>query len=103
MIPRLVLSLQNRVSVTLLFYHVAVQPFCLTATATTCCFIVANDIIFLTYAMCSSVARGEAGGLEPLYWPEMYAKSHSFRAFEADFCSKNENIPPPKGIWEPKL
>ena len=51
----------------------------------------------------SSVAReGRGGGLEPPHWPEKYAKSHVFSAFEADFCSKNENSPP-KEIGEPKL
>ena len=33
----------------------------------------------------SSVARGEAGGLEPPHWLVKYAKSHVFCAFEADF------------------
>ena len=34
------------------------------------------------------------GGLEPPYCPEKCAKYHVFSAFEADFCSNNENIPP---------
>ena len=51
--------------------------------------------------MGSSVAWGEGGrvGLEPPHWPEKYAKSHVFSAFEADFCSRNENSPPPKEIF----
>ena len=36
----------------------------------------------------SSIARGARA---PPHWPEKYAKSHVFSAFEADFCSKNEN------------
>ena len=44
----------------------------------------------------SSVTRGR--GLEPPHWPETYAKYYAFSAFEADFCSKNENSPPPTGL-----
>ena len=62
----------------------------------------------------SSIARGVGGwgGSSFPRWPEKYAKSHVFRAFEADFCSKNENSPPKKfgsqscervtGIWPEK-
>ena len=41
----------------------------------------------------SSVARGSVRGSSPPHWPKKYAKSHLFGAFEADFCSKNENSP----------
>ena len=47
----------------------------------------------------SSVARGGARA-PPLAWK--VCKTTLFGAFEAQFCSKNENSPP-KGIWEPKL
>ena len=42
----------------------------------------------------SSVARGARAP----YWPEKYAKLHVFNAFAADFCSKNENIPPRRDL-----
>ena len=29
------------------------------------------------------------------HWPEKYAKYHVFSGFEAEFCSENENTPPP--------
>ena len=42
----------------------------------------------------SRVARGAEGGCSPPHWQEKYAKYHVFSAFEAGFCSKNENSPP---------
>ena len=44
----------------------------------------------------SSVAKWE--GAQAPHWPEKYAKSHVFSAFEADFCSKNENSPPERDL-----
>ena len=49
------------------------------------------------WAVDSCVARG-AGGLEPPHWPEKCSKTHVFSAFEADFCSKNENSPPQRDL-----
>ena len=43
----------------------------------------------------SSVATG---GLQLPHWPKKYAKYHVFSAFEADFCSKNENSPPQRDL-----
>ena len=43
----------------------------------------------------SSIAKG---GARAPHWREKYAKYHVFSAFETDFCSKNENSPPPMGI-----
>ena len=42
----------------------------------------------------SSVARGAAEGGSSPHWPEKYAKNTFLGAFEASFCSKNENSPP---------
>ena len=41
----------------------------------------------------SSVAR-EGGAIAP-HWPEEYAQYSVFSTFEANFCSKNKNSPPP--------
>ena len=43
-------------------------------------------------------SQGGGGAWAPPPWPEKYAKSHVFGAFEADFCLKNQNSPPPKGF-----
>ena len=40
---------------------------------------------------CSNVARGEA---QAPHWLENYGKYPVFSTFEADFCTKNENISP---------
>ena len=37
-------------------------------------------------------SQGRRRGLYP-HWSEKYAKYHVFSAFDADFCSKNENNP----------
>ena len=55
-------------------------------------------LLFRNLPFCSdasSLARGKAGeGAIATYWPEEYAKHPVFGTFEADFCTKNENIPP---------
>ena len=55
--------------------------------------------LFPLLSVVSSVARE---GFEPPHWPKKYAKYHVFSAFEADFCSKNENSPPTE-IGDEKL
>ena len=56
-------------------------------------------LLFRNLPFCSDasrVARGEAGeGAIASHWPEEYAKHPVFGTFEANFCTKNENIPPP--------
>ena len=52
--------------------------------------------IFRNVAKCSShVLEPVAlqGGAQAPHWPKKYAK-YVFSAFEANFCSKNENSPP---------
>ena len=56
-------------------------------------------LLFCNLPFCSdasSVASGEAKGrgYSP-HWPEEYAKHPVFGTFETDFCTKNENSPPP--------
>ena len=50
----------------------------------------------------SSVASGGRGS-SLFRWPEKNATYHVFSAFDADFCSKNENSPPSTGIGDQKL
>ena len=60
-------------------------------------------IIIWFYVATNLILRSQGGrGARTPHWPEKYAKYHVFRAFEANFCSKNENSPP-NGIGNQKL
>ena len=53
------------------------------------------NLIMSRFFKPNPVAWPEGGGLQPLHWPEEYAKYYIFSTYKADVCTKNENRTPP--------